>query len=245
MILGTARSKLSKRHGAASLLEYRDEGYLPEAMLNFLALLGWSLDDRTELFSQGELVEHFSLERLSKTGAIFNVEKLRWMNGVYIRTLSTEELTEKAMPFFERYLPDEVKRPLNTDYVRQVVSLEQERVKTLGELPQLSEFFFAEELVSPIDLLLNSGLTRDRAIEALQAASKALQGLESFDHDSLEAVFRWLATELSLKTKEFFGLLRVAITGRTATPPLFQTMAVLGKEKCLRWIEAGIDRLQH
>ena len=245
MILGSDRSKLSKRHGAASLLEYRDEGYLPEAMLNFLALLGWSLDDRTELFSQEELVEHFSLERLSKAGAIFNVEKLRWMNGVYIRTLSTEELTEKAMPFFERYLPDEVKRPLNTDYVRQVVSLEQERVKTLGELPQFAEFFFAEELVSPIDLLLNSGLTRDKVIEALQAASKALQGLESFDHDSLEAVFRWLATELSLKTKEFFGLLRVAITGRTATPPLFQTMAVLGKEKCLRWIEAGIDRLQH
>jgi len=245
MILGPDRSKLSKRHGATSLLEYRNEGYLPEAMINFLALLGWALDDRTELFSREDLISHFSLERLSKTGAIFNIEKLRWMNGVYMRKLSVEQLTKEAMPFFEEHLPAEVKRPLNTDYVRQVVSLEQERAKTLCELPQLAEFFFTEELSYPTDLLLNLGLGRDKAREVLQASSRALSSLESFNEASTEPVLRSLATELCLKAKVFFGLLRIAITGQTATPPLFQTMAVLGKERCLQRIEAAIVRLQY
>lgn len=244
MILGPDRSKLSKRHGATSLLEFRDQGYLPETMINFLALLGWALDDRTELFSQEDLVSHFTLERLSKTAAIFDVEKLRWMNGVYMRALSVEQLTEKAMPFFERSLPGQVKRPLDVSYVHKVVSLEQERAKTLSELPQLADFLFAEELDYPVAQLLETGLANEKAVEALSAALRELKALKTFDHDSLEPLLRSLAAELSLKTKEFFGLLRVATTGRTAAPPLFQTMEVLGKEKCLRWIEAAIDRLQ-
>jgi len=245
MILGSDKSKLSKRHGATSLLEYRGQGYLPEAMVNFLALLGWSLDDKTELFTQEDLVRYFSIERLSKTGAIFNVDKLRWMNGVYMRALSVEELTEKAMPFFETGLPHQVTRPLDREYVHQIVSLEQDRAKTLAELPQLADFFFLDQLDYPADLLLSSGgLDRDRTIGSLQAAAKALQAMESFEHDSLESELRSLAAELSLKTKEFFGLLRTAVTGRTATPPLFQTMAVLGKERCLRWIGAAIGQLR-
>jgi glutamyl-tRNA synthetase len=244
MILGPDRSKLSKRHGATSLLEFRDEGYLPQAMLNYLALLGWSLDDHTEIFSRDELTSHFSLERLSKTAAIFDVEKLRWMNGVYIRRLSVEELTEKALPFFEKHLPAQVTRPLDRDYVYQVVSLEQERARTMAELPQLAEFFFVEELVYPVELLLGTGITKEKSTEALSTALKRLQSPQSFDHDSLEALLRSLATELSLKTKEFFGLLRVAVTGRTAAPPLFSTMVVLQKERCLRRIEAVLNLLQ-
>jgi glutamyl-tRNA synthetase len=244
MILGSDRSKLSKRHGATSLLEYRDQGYLPEAMVNFLALLGWSLDDRTELFGREELVKYFSLERLSKTAAIFDMNKLHWMNGVYIRGLSIEELTEKAISFFEKYLPAQIERPLDRDYVQQIVSLEQERAKTLAELPQLAEFFFTPELVYPADLLLSSGVNKERSGEALGAALERLRKLESFDAASLESLLRPLAQELSLKTGEFFGLLRVATTGRTAAPPLFQTMAVLGKERCLERIEAAIRRLQ-
>jgi len=243
MILGSDRGKLSKRHGATSLLEYRDQGYLPEAMFNFLALLGWSLDDRTELFGREELVKYFSLERLSKTAAIFDVNKLHWMNGVYIRGLSIEELTEKAMPFFEKHLPAQIERPLDRDYVQQIVSLEQERAKTLAELPQLAEFFFTPGLIYPADLLLSSGMNKERAGEALAVALERLQKLESFDVASLEPLLRSLAVELSLKTGEFFGLLRVAITGRTAAPPLFQTMAVLGKERCLERIEAALERL--
>jgi glutamyl-tRNA synthetase len=245
MILGSDRSKLSKRHGATSLLEYRDQGYLPEVMLNFLALLGWSLDDRTELFSREELVKNFSLERLSKTAAIFDMNKLHWMNGVYLRRLSAEELTEKVMPFLEKYLLAQIERPLNRDYVQQVVSLEQERAKTLAELPQLAEFFFALELVYPTDLLLSSGMDKEKAGEVLGIALQRLRLVEPFDTASLESLLRPLAQELGLKTGEFFGLLRVAITGRTAAPPLFQTMVVLGKERCLKRIEAAIRRLQN
>ena len=244
MILGPDRSKLSKRHGATSLLEYREQGYLPEVMLNFLALLGWSLDDRTELFSREELVKHFSLERLSKTAAIFDIKKLQWMNGVYLRQFSVEELTEKAIPFLEKYLPAKVKRPLDRNFARQVISLEQERAKTLAELPQLTEFFFTDEIDYNADLLLSESLNRERAARALAIALEKLRALEPFEVASLESLLRGLTVELSLKTGEFFGLLRVAITGRTATPPLFQTMAVLGKPRCLQQIEAAIRRLQ-
>ena len=102
MILGTDRAKLSKRHGAVSITEYREQGYLPEAMFNFLALLGWSLDDKTEIMSRQELIKNFSLERVSQTAAIFNHEKLNWMNGVYIRSLSLEDFTQRALPFLEK-----------------------------------------------------------------------------------------------------------------------------------------------
>ncbi|RLC94820.1 MAG: glutamate--tRNA ligase [Chloroflexi bacterium] len=243
MILGPDRSKLSKRHGATSLLEFRDEGYLPEAMLNFLALLGWSLDDRTEVLSREELVEHFSLERISKTAAIFNIDKLRWMNGLYLRKLDIDDLTERALPFFERDLPSSVRRPIDRSYVRAVVALEQERAKTLAELPQLGEFFFMEELDYPVDLLLQK-LNREKASQALTTVSQKLGALGPFDHGSLEATLRPLASDLSLTTKELFSLLRVAVTGRTAAPPLFQTMEVLGKEACLRRIEAAIRLLR-
>lgn len=157
-----------------------------------------------------------------------------------------EELTEKAMPFFEEHLPAQIERPLNRDYVQQVVSLEQERAKTLAELPQpeLALFFFLPELVYPADLLLSSGSNKEKAVEVLGIALQRLRMVEPFDAASLESLLRPLAQELGLKTGEFFGLLRVATTGLTAAPPLFQTMAVLGKERCLERIKAAIRRLQ-
>jgi glutamyl-tRNA synthetase len=244
MILGTDRSKLSKRHGATAITEYRDQGYLPQAMMNFLALLGWSLDDRTELFTKEELIQNFSIERISKTSAIFNLDKLKWMSGVYIRQLSTDELTDKLMPFLNRDLPQSVKRPLSREYVKQIVPLIQERLTTLGDAAELCGFFFIDELIYNSDLLLGKKLTKEDAVKGLEAASKRLQALPNFDAQSIEGVLRPLATELGLKTGDFFGVLRVATTGRTAAPPLFQTMAVLGKERCLRRIETALRKLQ-
>jgi glutamyl-tRNA synthetase len=248
MILGTDRSKLSKRHGATAITEYRDQGYLPQAMMNFLALLGWSLDDHTELFSKEELIRQFSIERISKTSAIFNLDKLKWMNGVYIRKLSTDELTELLMPFLDRDLPQSVKRPLSREYVKQIVPLIQERLTTLeeavGTKTPLCDFFFVDEVVYNADLLLGKKLTKEDAVRGLEAALERLQA-PTFDAPSLEDTLRPLATELGLKTGDFFGLLRVAVTGRTATPPLFQTMASLGKERCLKRIEAALKKLQN
>ena len=242
MILGKDRAKLSKRHGAVSVMNYWEQGYLPQAMVNFLALLGWSLDDRTELMSREELIKNFSIERISKTGAIFNQEKLGWMNGVYLRQLSIDELVEQVMPFLERGLPKRVKRPISRDYVRQMMPLIQERMRTLKEGVELAQFFFVEKLDYEPALLLERGMTGERALKALKAAKERLEGCP-FEASSLEDILRPLAAELGLKTGELFGLLRVATTGRTAAPPLFQTMAVLGREKCQKRIEAALEKL--
>ena len=272
MILGPDKSKLSKRHGAVSLIEYSEMGYLPEAMMNFLALLGWALDDKTVIFNKEELIRHFSVERISKSAAVFNKEKLDWMNGVYIRqSISpnpvsvkaeieeptvTTELTDQLLAFLKRDLPMEVKRPITKEYVQQIAPLIYQRFKKFEEAAELCKFFFQTILVYDVDSLLGKKLTKETAVAALKAALQRLTELDidwegtgrdteklAKDVQSLEEVLRTLAVELGLKTGELFGLLRVAVTGRTAAPPLFQTMAVLGRERCLRRIEVALSKL--
>jgi len=243
MILGPDRAKLSKRHGATNISDYQKQGYLPDAMINFLALLGWSLDDRTELLSQEELIKHFSLERVGKTAAIFNKDKLEWMNGVYLRKLSPGEFVRQSMPFLDRELPESVERPLDKSYASQVLSLIQERAKTLTEVPPLASFFFIDELQYDTGLLLKGKLDAKLAAKAITIASQKLEEVTTWDATTLEGILRPLATELNLGTGEFFGLLRVAVTGRTAAPPLFQTMAVLGREKCLKRFDMALQLL--
>ncbi|MHC1578176.1 MAG: glutamate--tRNA ligase [Dehalococcoidia bacterium] len=243
MILGPDRAKLSKRHGTTNINEYRKQGYLPDAMINFLSLLGWSLDDRTELLSREELIKHFSLERINKAAAIFNPEKLEWMNGVYLRKLSLGEFVEQAIPFLDRDLPETVSRPLDKTYVTQVLSLIQERAKTLAEVPQLADFFFVDELQYDTGLLLSGKLDAQSVADAIKIASQKIEDVAVWGATTLENILRPLATELKLRTGEFFGLLRIATTGRTAAPPLFQTMAVLGKEKCLKRLDMALRLL--
>jgi len=244
MILGKDRSKLSKRHGATSLGDYRQAGYLPEALMNFLALLGWSLDEKTEILSRDELVRHFSIERIGKTPAIFNIEKLDWMNGVYIRGLSVDDLAARVTPFLEAGLPPEVSRPLPEDYIRQIVPLVQERLKKLSEIVELTDFFFASDLVYDPLLLVGKKMTKEQSLVALQTSYDRLSMLAKFDKGTLESMLRPLAEELALGTGQLFGTLRVAVTGRTVAPPLFETMAVLGKERTLKRIKTAIRRLQ-
>jgi glutamyl-tRNA synthetase len=243
MILGSDRAKLSKRHGAATITEYKKQGYLPEAMLNFLALLGWSFDDKTELLSREELVRHFSLERVGKTAAIFNKDKLEWMNGVYLRKLNLREFVQQAMPFLDRDLPESVGRPLSYNYASRVLSLVQERAKTLVEVPQLASFFFLDELQYDAALLLIKELDVESTTQVIITALKELEEIITWDATTLEEILRPLAAELGLAAGKFFGLLRVAVTGRVAAPPLFQTMEVLGKKKCLKRLNTARRRL--
>ena len=243
MILGPDRAKLSKRHGATTISEYQKQGYLPDAMINFLALLGWSLDDRTELLSQEELIKNFSLERVGKTAAIFNKDKLEWMNGVYLRKLSLGEFVQQAMPFLDRDLPESVERPLDNSYISQVLTLIQERTKTLTEVSQLASFFFLDEVQYDTGLFLKGSLDAKSSAKAISIASQKLEEVTTWDATTLENILRPLATELNLSPGEFFGLLRIAVTGRTAAPPLFQTMAVLGKEKCLKRFDMVLQLL--
>lgn len=243
MIQGPDHAKLSKRHGATTITEYQEQGYLPDAMINFLALLGWSLDDHTELLSREELIRHFSLERVGKTAAVFNKGKLEWMNGVYLRKLSPEEFARQVMPFLDRDLPQSVERPLDTGYVSSVLTLVQERAKTLAEVPHLCNFFFLDELEYDLSLLTQGRLDAELAAKAIEATYSKFVEIGTWDVVALEETLRSAAEELNLSRGEFFGLLRVAVTGRTAAPPLFHTMAVLGKQKCLKRLRTVLSLL--
>lgn len=244
MILGPDKSKLSKRHGATAVTEFQEHGYLPQAMLNFMALLGWSLDDKTEIFSQAELIQHFSIERISKTSAIFNHDKLYWMNGLYLRELQNTELTKQIVPVLEKDLPSTVQRPISKEYVEKIAPLIQERINTINEAVTYADFFFTDnELDYDPSLLIGKKMTAEITQKALKAAYEKLSTIDKFDHDSLEANLRQLAEDLEIKTGQLLSPLRVASTGKTAAPPLFETMAVLGKTKCLKRIEIALDKL--
>ncbi len=245
MVLGSDRSALSKRHGAESVDEFRKQGYLPEAMVNFLVLLGWALDDKTEIMSLRELIDNFTLERVSKTASVFNYEKLEWMNGVYIRNLTPAGFMERALPFIEEGLPSIVKRPLDRDYIKKILPLVRERAKTLAEVPGLVEFFFLDKLEYDTGLLIGKNMDADSTASALSVSLERLEKLAAFDEESLENLLRPLAVELELKTGQLFGALRTATTGLTAAPPLFQTMAVLGRERCLERIKAALAKLEN
>jgi glutamyl-tRNA synthetase len=193
--------------------------------------------------SRKELIDNFSLERVSQTSAIFNREKLDWMNGVYIRNLGQNEFTGRVLRFLEKDLPPQVKRPLPVTYIKKITPLVQERAKTFAEVPGLVDFFFIEELDYPAGLLIGKKMDKATTEKALQASLDCLDRAAEFDEASLEAAFRVLADELGLKAGQLFGALRIAVTGREVSPPLFQTMTVLGKERCIGRVKAALDKL--
>ena len=249
MILGPDRSKLSKRHGATSTLAYRDDGYLLEALTNFMALLGWSLDDHTEVFSRDELVQHFDLERVGKAGAIFNAEKLTWMNGLYIRNLPIEELARRILPFLDRPeaeggLPDSVARPLDFTYVKQLAPLIQERLKRLDEAPDLLFFFFEPLPKLGPDVLVPKGVSLMQTTTALASVIDQLVTEHHFEADVLEDQLRPLADRLDLKTGQLFAAIRAAVTGRAVSPPLFETMHALGWGRSMEALRNAVSALR-
>jgi glutamyl-tRNA synthetase len=246
-VLGKDKRKLSKRRGAPAWKELQAEGMLPEAVLNFLALVGWSYDDKTEIFTREELIQHFTLERINVSGAIYDAEKLAWMNGVYIRKLSLEEMTVRTLPYMERPaseggLPDVIQRPLDPDYTRRVLALEQERLRTLGEAAHAVSFFYTEEWGYETPLI-QKGMDEAGTRNALLRVRDLLTGLDTWEALVLEEQIRALMTELGLKPGQLLGAVRVAVSGRKATPPLFQMMEVLGRERTLRRIDRALANL--
>ena len=242
MILGPDRSKLSKRHGATSILEYRDNGFLPEALKNFLVLLGWSVDDHTEVMSADFMVENFALERVGRPAAIFDIEKLQWMNGIYIRELSPEDLADRMLPFLERDLPEGL-LPVDRSYLLRIVPLIQERLKLLADAAGMTPYFFESLPEYDPELLVSRGTDRDMALAGLKTCLAETEKSPSFEHSVLEPLLRERAEALGLSPRQLFGSLRVAVTGRTATPPLFETMEVLGRERVLNRLRAAIEGL--
>ena len=242
------KKKFSKRHNAPSWIELKENGFLPEAVFNFLALIGWAYDDKTELFTREELIRVFTLDRIGAAGGIYDPDKLLWMNGVYIRQMPLEELVERTLPYMERSeaaggLPGSVKRPLDREYTGKVLHLEHERLKTLGEAAEVVSFFFVDKLHYDTAMLVQKGMDAGRTLVGLLRARDLFNSLEEWKHEVMEPPMRELAAELSMKPGQLFGAIRVAISGRTATPPLFETMEVLERERSMARIEKAIERL--
>jgi glutamyl-tRNA synthetase len=255
LILAADRSKMSKRHGATAVSEYREQGYLPEALVNFIALLGWSPGEDRELLTREEMVAAFSLEGIGKSGAVFDLEKLNWMNGVYLRQLSPDRLVEMARPFLEKAgalgaagvgtpAPSASLRAglqggvFDEQYVARVLLLEQERARTLAELPELTRFFF-EEPASYDEKGERKWFRREGAAELLAAVRARLASMERFDAEALEAALRGLADELGMGAGPVIHTTRLAVTGKTAGPGLFEVLSVLGKDRVLRRLETA------
>lgn len=230
-ILGPdGKKKLSKRDGVKSAAEYVREGYLPEALVNFLALLGWHEGEGVtqEIYSREELINKFSLERIQKSPAKFDPRRLEWMNGVYIRQMPLPELLRRA----EGFWPAAAKKA-DSSYKAAVLGLVQERLKYLSELPELTDFFFTDPVISA-----GRPAKGEESGELLLSAAGALKDSD-FSHADLEDRLRRLAREQGLKSGQLFGLIRLAVTGKTASPGLFETLHVLGKAASLRRLEAA------
>ncbi|OPL12031.1 MAG: hypothetical protein AVO34_02120 [Firmicutes bacterium ML8_F2] len=234
LTLGPDKTKLSKRHGVVSVTRYRKEGYLPEALVNFIAFLGWHPGNEKEIFSLKELEREFSIERINKSNAIFNINKLDWYNGQYIRKMDLDKLTELCLP----YLSQET----NFDYAKKVVALEQERLKKLSEIGELTKFFFLDKLDYPKELLIWKKMTLKEVKNNLDILGKALSKIDKFDQNSFQGILMPLAEKHG--SGELLWPLRVALTGQKASPGPFEIMEVLGKKKVLKRIEEAMELIE-
>ena len=226
-VLGADGKKLSKRHGSVTVDDFRHQGYYAPALVNFLALLGWSYDDRTTIMSRDELVERFELERVVPSPATFDYEKLDWMNGVYLRGLPPDEYAQELV----RYLR-ESGHDWDEELARRSVPIVQEKIERFGQYPDFAGFLFRD--VHPDPALL------DGREPIVTAAREALEQVEPFDAERIEAALRVLAERLELSPRKAFEPIRIAVTGSKVSPGLFESLELLGKDESLRRLSAAV-----
>lgn len=236
LILGADKTRLSKRHGAVGVLEYKKEGYLPEALMNFLSLLGWSSGTNQEILSKEELIKSFSLERITKRNAVFNKEKLDWMNGAYIKQLPSEKLAEHLLPYLKE--AGLVTGETDKEFLSKVVELYKPRIRTLFQIVDNADFLFKEKLDYD-EKAVNKFLKRDYVSSLFEKVEDRLEKLKNFSTEKIEETLRELAEELNMKGADFIHPLRVAITGKSVSPPLFDVMNILGKTKTVKRIKTS------
>lgn len=254
LMLNPDRTKISKRAGAVYIGEFRQMGYLPEALINFLALLGWNPGDEREMFTMDELVKAFSLENLSKSDAIFDIKKLDWFNGEYIRKMPVAELADRILPFLKdagllpqcwngHHKPDVLGcetvpvchgHRYDRKFLEDATAQIQERIVKLTEAPEMLGFLFVDEVE------LKAETFRDKqahdaafSLKVLEAAEKIMEGIVDWEKEPIDATFREKIAESGIKLGDFLMQVRVALTGKRVTPPMFESMHLLGKRACL------------
>lgn len=239
-VLGTDGKKLSKRHGSTFVANFKEQGYLPEALANFLCLIGWSPGDgeEQEIFSKEEISKLFVLDRIQGAGGVFHYNKLDWMNGMYIRNLKPDQFIQKIMPFLE-------KAELKIDHKKLefIAPHVQERMKVLTEAPAMIDFLFKDKIDREMENMLKKGIDKDIAKDILNKSLERLALLSDFSVANVEEILRNLATELNIKPGPMFGVIRIAITGKMITPPLFESVVALGKDLSLLRIQETLDLL--
>ena len=245
LVVGEDGQKLSKRHGATRVLEFRQRGYLPEAIINYLARVGWSYDDKTEIFSLDELERIFSVDKISKSPATFDYKKLEWINGHYIRELSTDELYERILPFLQS--DDVVESPPTADQervVRGAVPLIQERLKYLSDASAQLRFLFVDPVDFDIQEMIPKKLDAKKTADLFEQILPMVQGAADRTDEENEALFRARAEELETKLGNILMPLRVSISGSRVSPPLFGSIRQLGGEEAFTRAERALRRLK-
>jgi glutamyl-tRNA synthetase len=238
-VMGQDNAKLSKRNGEVSIAWYRDKGFLPEAICNYLALLGWSPGDDRENVTMKELTELFTVEKVHSSPARFDMKKLEAINGDKIRALTIDEFLDWSLPFLTKAgvitgTAEEIA------LVKLALPLIQERIIMLSEVPAMLKFLFVKNFAVEADSVAK--ITDDASKQVLQRSLKELEPLATWNHDSIEAALRSsLIEEMGLKPRIAFGAVRIATTGSTISPPLFESMELLGKEASLARIRAGLE----
>ena len=237
LILGKDRSKMSKRHGATSIEQYMELGYLPEALVNFLALLGWSPQGEEEVLGLDRIKDQFSLDRVAKNPAVFDLEKLNWLNGHYIRHFPLERITDLAIPYLQKkgFLAGEISQS-RYDWLKAVMNIVKDYISSMSEVTDHVGLFFAET-VDPADDEARAVLAEDHVPAVLNLLADKLKEAGSVDEDTAKGLLKVLGKELGLPGKKVFIPLRVAITGRIHGPELYQVIAVLGAERTIKRLE--------
>lgn len=248
MILAPDRSKLSKRHGATSVEEFRDQGYLAEAIINYLTLLGWSPEGNEEIFDLDKSCREFTLERVNKTAAIYDVKKLAWINGHYMRGLDIDYITKQTIPFMiKKGIINEEQSEKQYQHIRKIVDISRDRARTLDELADTIAFFF-KDFDNYEEKGVRKHFSKENAVELLTKGADALENLTEFTLETTEKAFRELTNGMGLKAAELIHPTRLAITGRTIGPGLFDIIVLLGKEttvermrRAAKWIEDNLE----
>jgi glutamyl-tRNA synthetase len=245
MVMGEDGEKLSKRHGATSVREFMNRGYLPAAMINYIARLGWSYDDKQEIFSRKELEKVFDLGKINKAPAVFDYKKLEWMNGVYIRDLSAEELVNAILPFLTQgEVVDDPPSPEQMEILRGAVPLIQERLKYLSDAPVLLGFLFREPGEYAAADLVPKKMTEAETLPILEAVLPMVVEIPDLSDEENEQRFRAKAEELGTKLGNLMMPVRVSVTGSRVSPPLFGSVRLLGAERAAERVRRGIAVLR-